>query len=82
MNAYQLYWQELREIYKTWSVLKTMGNTRQIYALFVYNQGVKELIAHYRDSIDNREYHNFYYRDIIIFTIVQPSFGVWDFGQI
>ena len=57
---------------KTWSVLKTMGNTWQIYGLFVYNQGVKELITHYCDSIHNREYHNFYYRNSIIFTIAQP----------
>ena len=40
--------------------------------LFVYNNGVYELITHYRDSIHNREYHNFYYRDSIIFTIAQP----------
>ena len=38
---------------------------------FVYNHGIKELITHYRDSIHNREYHNFYYRDSIIFTIAQ-----------
>ena len=50
-----------------------MGNTWQIYALFVYNQGIKELIAHYRDSIHNHEYHKFYYCDSIIFTIT-PSY--------
>ena len=59
---------------KTWSVLKTMGNTWRISVLFVYNQGVKELITHCRDSIHNCEYNNFYYRDSIIFTIAQPYF--------
>ena len=35
-----------------------MGNTWQIYAFFVYNHAsVKKLIAHYCDSIHNREYH-------------------------
>ena len=42
--------------------------------LFVCNHGSKELITHYRDSIHNREYQNFYYRDSIIFTIAQPYF--------
>ena len=40
--------------------------------LFVYNHGIKELITHYRDSIHNREYQYFYYRDGIMFTTVQP----------
>ena len=39
---------------------------------FFYNHGIKELITHYCDSIHHREYHNFYYRDSIIFTIAQP----------
>ena len=49
-----------------------MGNT----CLFVYNHGIKELITHYCDSIHNREYQNFYYRDSIIFTIAQPYYQV------
>ena len=40
--------------------------------LFVCNHGSKELITHYRDSIHNCEYQNFYYRDSIIFNIAQP----------
>ena len=40
--------------------------------LFAYNHGINELITHYHDRIHDHEYHNFYYRDSIIFTIVQP----------
>ena len=39
---------------------------------FVYDHGIKELIAHYCDNIHNCEYQNFYYRDSIIFTIARP----------
>ena len=39
---------------------------------FVYNHGIYELITHYRDSIHNCEYHNFYNRDSVIVTIAQP----------
>ena len=46
------------------------------YMPFVYNHGIKELITHYRDSIHNHEYQNFYYRDSIIFTIAQPYYQV------
>ena len=40
--------------------------------LFVYNQGIKELITHYCDIIHNHEYQNFYYHDSTIITIAQP----------
>ena len=54
--------------------LKTIGNTWQIYAFLFYNHGIKELITHYCDSIHNREYQNFYYRDSIIFIIAQAYY--------
>ena len=64
-DTYQLHWQKFSEIYKTWSALKTTDK----FMPFVHNHGIKELITHYRDSIHNCEYQNFYYCDSIIFTI-------------
>ena len=32
----------------------------------------KPIQVNYSDSIHNREYHCFYYRDRIIFTVAQP----------
>ena len=50
------------------------GQYLTILCLFVYNRGTHELITYYHDSIHNREYQNFYYRDSIIFTIAQPYY--------
>ena len=41
--------------------------------LFVCNQGIKESITHYHDSIHNCEYHNFYYRIVLFSLSLSPS---------
>ena len=72
-DTYQLHWQEFREIHKNMICTEDHGQYLTNLCTFVYNQGVKELITHYCDSIHNCEYHNFYYCNSIILLSLSPD---------
>ena len=64
MGIYQLHWQNIQNMICTQDHGQYLTNLCFLFIIMV-----KELITHYCDSIHNRKYQNFYYRDS---TITQP----------
>ena len=69
-----MHWQSLVKYTKYDLYLRTRAILDK-FMPFVYNHGIKELIAHYHDSIHNREYQNFYYRGSLALLVdtTQPT---------